>query len=110
MIVGKTDLATVRKDLAEQWDHEKNGDLRPCDVQPGTSKKVWWRCKKGHSWKAYVYSRSAGTGCPYCSGNILEKGVNDLATKAPGLIEEWDYEKNKPLTPSDVAAGSSRKV
>jgi hypothetical protein len=110
LIVGKTDLATVRKDLTEQWDYEKNGGLRPCDVQPGTTKKVWWRCEKGHSWEAYIYSRSAGTGCPYCAGNVLEQGVNDVATKAPELIKEWDYEKNKPFIPSDVAAGSSRKV
>lgn len=110
LIKGKTDLETVRPDLARQWDYERNGKLRPCDVQPGTDKKVWWRCDKGHSWEALIYSRNAGTGCPFCSGNTFERGVNDLATKAPGILSEWDYAKNDPLLPSGVAAGSSKKV
>lgn len=110
LIKGKTDLATVRPDLAEQWDHEKNGDLKPCDVQPGTDRKVWWRCEKGHSWEAHVYSRKYGSGCPFCAGNILIQGVNDISTKVPHLVKEWDYEKNSPLLPEKVAAGSGRKV
>ncbi len=110
LIKGKTDLETVRPDLAAQWDHVKNGELKPSDVQPGSDKKVWWRCGRGHSWEALVYSRNAGTDCPFCAGNTLERGVNDLATKAPQLLGEWDYEKNAPLQPSDVAAGSSKKV
>ena len=110
LIKGRTDLETVRPDLAAQWDHIKNGELKPSDVQPGTDKKVWWRCGRGHSWEALVYSRNAGTGCPFCAGNTLERGTNDLATKAPQLLEEWDYEKNAPLHPSDVAEGSSKKV
>lgn len=110
LIKGKTDLETARPDIARQWDYEKNGDLRPCDVQPGTDRKVWWRCGENHSWEARVYSRSAGSGCPFCAGNILLKGVNDVLTKVPYLAKEWDYEKNGPLLPEDVAAGSSRKV
>ena len=40
----------------------------------------------------------------------VEVGVNDLATKRPDLVAEWDYEKNYPLTPQDVAYGSVKKV
>lgn len=32
----------------------------------------------------------------------LIKGKNDLATKYPELVKEWDYEKNGDLLPSDV--------
>ncbi|MBR4230817.1 MAG: hypothetical protein IKR74_01500 [Bacilli bacterium] len=35
---------------------------------------------------------------------------NSLAYKCPNLIEEWDYEKNYPLQPSQVSAGSNKKV
>ena len=40
----------------------------------------------------------------------LKRGINDLQTKNPELALEWDYEKNVPLTPSDIAAGSDKKV
>ena len=51
-----------------------------------------------------------GYGCPYCSGHRALKGVTDLETVNPGLAKEWHPEKNGALTPSDVTAGSSRKV
>lgn len=110
LIKGKTDLETIRPDLARQWDYERNDGLKPCDVQPGTDRKVWWKCDKGHSWEARVYSRNYGNGCPFCAGNILERGVNDFATKAPELVKEWDYDKNQPWLPTEVSAGSSKKV
>lgn len=110
LIKGKTDLKARHPALAEEWDAARNGELTPEDVQPGTMKKVWWRCREGHSWEAAVYSRTAGTGCPYCAGNRLLPGVNDLATVAPLLAEEWDDDKNGSLRPKDVAGGTAKKV
>lgn len=110
LIKGKTDLKARHPALAEEWDAVKNGELAPEDVQPGTMKKAWWRCREGHSWEAAVYSRTAGTGCPYCAGNRLLPGVNDLATVAPLLTEEWDDDKNGSLRPEDVAGGTAKKV
>lgn len=37
-------------------------------------------------------------------------GVNDLLTTHPKLAEEWNYEKNGTLLPSEITAGSSKKV
>lgn len=33
----------------------------------------------------------------------LQVGINDLATVNPELANEWNYEKNYPLTPMDVS-------
>lgn len=33
-----------------------------------------------------------------------------LYDNRPDLIEEWNYEKNYPLTPKDVTIGSKKKV
>jgi uncharacterized Zn-finger protein len=61
-------LQTLNPLLAEEWHPTKNGNLTPKDVTPSSGKKVWWLCKKKrHEWKTYIYSRNAGTGCPYCS-------------------------------------------
>lgn len=36
-------------------------------------------------------------------------GINDLKTKYPELIAEWDYEGNAPITPDEVAYSSNKK-
>lgn len=110
LIKGKTDLKTRFPEVAAQWDDEKNEGTGPEDVQPASMKKVWWRCPKGHSWRAAVYARTAGNGCPYCAGNTLNRGVNDLLTVAPEIAGQWDAEKNGILEPQDVTAGNRRKA
>ena len=108
---GETDLATLKPELAEEWHSELNGSLTPSDVSCGSTKRVWWRCKKGHEWQARIDSRAGlGSGCPYCSGLKPIKGENDLATTNPKLAKEWHPERNGDLGPSDVTPGSARKV
>ena len=110
LIRGKTDLKARHPALAEEWDGIKNGRLTPEEVQPGSTKKVWWRCRKGHSWQAAVYSRTAGTGCPYCAGRKVMPGFNDLAAADPELAAQWDYGRNGGLRPEDVTGMSQRPV
>lgn len=111
-IPGETDLVTLAPEVAEQWDHEKNGGLDPGTVSPASHDRVWWRCGLGHSWQAAVFSRTKekGAGCPYCTGRSVLPGFNDLATLKPGLAEEWYEPLNGGLKPSDVTLGSNKKV
>ena len=74
----------------------------PADVTPGSNKKVWWQCPKGHEWQAVIHNRVKGQGCPYCSGKRLIKDLNDLQTKYPEVAAEWNYAKNAPINPSDI--------
>ncbi len=95
--------------LAGEWS-KKNGSLKPDEVSYGSSRKVWWKGKCGHEWQATVKNRNIrGSGCPYCSGNKVMKGFNDLATTHPDIEEEWSS-LNFPLVPSEVSAGSNRMV
>jgi DNA-directed RNA polymerase subunit RPC12/RpoP len=66
-IKGENDLQTVNPTLAKEWNHEKNNGLKPADVLPNSNKKVWWKCQKGHEWKATIDSRNKGVDCPICS-------------------------------------------
>ena len=109
-IKGENDLQTVNPTLAKEWDYEKNNDLTPMEVLPNSEKKVWWKCDKGHEWQAIIGIRNKGQGCPYCSGRYAIKGKNDLQTINPTLADEWNYEKNNALTPTDVTPGSNKKV
>lgn len=105
-IPGENDLATLRPDLAEGWDYERNGLLMPNSVPLGSEKKVWWICPKGHRYCTQVAIRAKmGCGCPVCSGRITVTGYNDLQTLHPELAKEWDYEKNGELLPTKVGGG-----
>ena len=110
VMVGFNDLATQSPELARQWDYEKNVPLVPADVSAGSHRPVWWRCEKGHSWRASIHSRTSGCGCPVCAGRQILPGENDLATTDPEIASQWDFARNGNLTPKDVFPGTEKKV
>ncbi|MBR3969218.1 MAG: hypothetical protein IKJ93_06490 [Clostridia bacterium] len=97
-------------EIAKEWNYEKNGNLKPEHFAENSNKKVWWKCSKGHEWQAIIASRNNWHGCPYCSGQKVLKGYNDLQTVNPALANEWNYEKNNRLTPMNVSPNSHKKV
>lgn len=103
VLAGFNDLASARDDIAKTafgWD--------PATVTQSSTKEMKWKCSLGHIYKATVASRTRipnGTNCPYCSGNKVLKGFNDLVTKFPLIAQEadgWD--------PQKVASGSSNEI
>jgi len=105
-------LASVAPDLAAQWHPTKNGDLKPDEVVAGSAKKAWWKCDVAddHEWRVTPGSRIGyETGCPACSGNQLSV-TNSLATLFPRIAAQWHPTKNGDLTPSDVVAGTNKKL
>lgn len=114
VLQGYNDLATTNPELLKDWDYEENDKLgiKPNEITNGGKKKVWWKCEKGHKWNSIIRSRITGSGCPYCSNNLVKKGYNDIATTNPELLEEWDYEKNDKLGifPSNLSHGSTKLV
>lgn len=66
-------------------------------------------CPQGHSWRTSTSVFCKGHRCPVCAGNTVSE-KNRLPRVFPSLVEEWDYEKNEPLTPDEVAFGSIIKV
>lgn len=70
ILSGYNDLATTHPQLIQEWDYEKNVNVTPNELGKGSEKKVWWRCNRGHSWSAAVYSRASGVGCPHCAKEL----------------------------------------
>ena len=68
LLEGYNDFATIHPELLEEWDYEKNGDLKPNQVMSGSKTKVWWKCKYGHSYQADLNHKTStnATGCPRC--------------------------------------------
>ena len=67
-------LEAVNKKLSKEWNYDKNINLTPKEVLFNSTRKVWWKCKKGHSWETSVYNRTKGTNCPICWQERRSKG------------------------------------
>jgi len=79
-------------------------------VTPGSARRVWWRCERGHEWQSEVYSRTRGSGCPACTGRVIVPGENDLESYDPELARQWCRERNGALTPDRVSSYSNKRV
>lgn len=101
IVEGINDLATTHPFLAMEadgWD--------PRSIGAGHAKRMAWKCQLGHKWETSVSNRSLqNTGCPVCSGQVLETGFNDLLTRFPEIAQEadgWD--------PTTINAGTNKKM
>ena len=94
-------------DLAAQWDTSLNGDLTTA-VTAGSTRRARWRCDHGHRWTAVIYSRTAGTGCPYCAGRRAIPAAS-VAALRPDLLGEWAGDLNGDLDPTTIGPGSHRR-
>ena len=64
--------------LAREWHPTLNGSLTPDNVTHGSSKLIWWVCRRGHEYQRTVKSRTrnvfyfdgrwynGGAGCTVC--------------------------------------------
>ena len=110
-ITASNSLEVKCPDILDLWDYEKNKGINPQDVSVHSKIKVWWKCDRGHSWRAPVNGvASNGTRCPYCAGFKAISGETDLMTLFPEIAAEWDYEKNGKIDPSSITSASHRKV
>lgn len=105
---GYNDIATTHPELIEEWAFDLNGPLLPEQVSAGSNKKAWWRCGKGHEWEAVLSSRADGRGCPYCSGQRVMRGFNDLGRHKVARL--WDTAANGGKDPGTVNEGSPSKA
>ncbi|MDC0343650.1 zinc-ribbon domain-containing protein [bacterium] len=103
-------LASEYSELMAEWDYHKNA-LKPSEYTTKSAQSVWWKCKKGHSWKAKIGNRTGrGSGCPYCAPtNSKAAADNNLVITHPDLMEEWDWDKNTTLDPKKLKSGSTAK-
>ena len=97
VLKGFNDLASQFPLLMTEWNYEKNQEINPSEVTAHSTKVVGWKCSQcGGEWLAPIARRTSGyhSGCPYCAGKKVLKGVNDLASQFPQLIAEWDFSQN----------------
>jgi very-short-patch-repair endonuclease len=59
-------IVTNYPQLIKEWDFKLNSEIKPEMYSHGSTKKVWWKCAKGHSWLASIGKRTSGRSCPEC--------------------------------------------
>ena len=67
-------LAVTNPALLELWDFEKNYPLKPEHFTPGSNRRVFWVCRRGHSYESAIITRVNALGCPVCYRNRGKSG------------------------------------
>lgn len=112
-IPGETDIATLCPEAMHLWDYRKNSEegIFPENIKPGSDRKVWCICRKGHSWSQQAKKLSKGAGCPYCLNYSIIEGENDFAALAPQeLLGQWHPTRNERISPTEIAIHCPKKV
>lgn len=72
----------------------------------GSRDKMSFECKNGHIWSSTPHDVLDGYGCPFCSGNAVMKGYNDLWTTHPDIAKML----KDPNVGYEISKGSHREV
>lgn len=85
ILEGFNDLETTNPDLSKEAD-----GWNPRLFSKGSDARLSWKCAYGHKWEAIVSSRAGRItrGCPYCAGQELIPGQNDLGSKFPEIASQ----------------------
>lgn len=104
----KGSIVETHPHILYKWDYELN-KRKPDEYTAGSGESVWWKCPTcGYSWKTTIcHMTSRNSGCPVCLNKICLPGYNDIATKHPELILDWDYDKNYQ-DPTKITTGGYR--
>ncbi len=104
-------------EVAAEWHPTLNEELTPDKVTYASNKRAWWLCPTcGNEWDAIIQSRGKGAGCRKCGSSRAGRALarprpgSSLADMFPALAAEWHTERNRSLTPDQVAAKSGLKA
>ncbi len=101
ILAGFNDLATLFPDIASEA-----ADFDPRTIGKGSTKKLTWKCAKGHLYQASPNSRTnRKSGCSVCDGKTVLIGFNDFESQFPKLATEADG-----WEPSEFTSGSAKKM
>lgn len=108
------------RQLINEWTgiDKNNKPISMNNVTRASSRKVKWKCSKGHVWAAAVCSRTSNkTGCPYCFKDASDENNLKVWCLSKGLfghqlLEEWTGldENNKTIHADNIAYSSKKKV
>lgn len=78
----------------------------PMEEYKGTHERMSFMCQEGHIWPSTPHDILDGYGCPFCAGNAVLKGYNDLWTTNPEIAKML----KDPNIGYEISRGSHRDV
>ena len=108
LLRGFNDLKTKFPDIASEWDCTANKNM-PSDYTYGSGYKAWWKCNEcGESYQSPINIHIRGHKCPYCSGQKVLTGKNDLMTLFSNIAAEYSNDNELPV--NQISAHTHKKV
>lgn len=102
-------LQDALKDLPALACGEENTVYGPSDYRYGSGYKAWWVCNKcGLSYQSPINVHIRGHKCPYCSGQKVATGKNDLQTLYPKIAREYSDKNSVPV--NQISAHTHHKA
>jgi very-short-patch-repair endonuclease len=73
-------LNITHPELCKEWDFERNKNILPENISFGSTKKIWWVCKKcGNKWESSPNTRTNDVcACPRCRASKGEKLIIEI--------------------------------
>ena len=103
----ENNLAVKYPELAAEFNLEKNYPLTSYDITPSSSRKLWWKCNKGHEWQSARVRLGIVQNCPYCVGKKATHD-NHLGITNPEIAKQYHPTMNHfPL--EQIRPGSTVK-
>lgn len=91
--------------LLREWSDRNTFDINRLKK----SYEYIWVCPNEHIYRMKLVNRiDRGLKCPYCAGQRVLIGYNDVATTDPWIIER--FSADSPVQPEDVTRGSRKKA
>ncbi len=103
---------------AKFWNYEKNNGIKPLEVSLNSNKKFWFTCSIcKHDFDSNLGNIVNGNWCPYCANTkrcdeVLIVNCSFCWSHSFASNEKakfWNYEKNNPLKPINLALNSPKK-
>lgn len=87
VLTGYNDLSTTHPEIIKFWDYKKNKIL-PTEVTYGTDMKIYWVCKKGHSFQRKPNSFIKAQTCPTCTPYGTSQTEKELYNYIKSILPE----------------------
>jgi hypothetical protein len=89
---------------------KRNRKLTAADLPVNAEQLIWWqgKCGPAHDWRATVYDRTHGHGCPFCAGKQVAPDRSLLAT-FPAAAKQFHPSRNGAITAAQILPHSLKK-
>lgn len=94
---GVNDFESNYPELSKEW--SINNERKPSETIKTTNHAIKWICKDcGYEYLAKLQEKINGFSCPVCDNRTTVKGINDLATTHPLLVNEYSKANTRDIT------------